>query len=128
MHRKLKALSLRQPWTKTIFRDDKPEGYRSNPTKIRGSIYTYAAKGRLDATDAEIEKLIGKPWSELDKGLAIGTVEIVDCTASDDLFKWHLSKAICRRITEAVQPFVARLVSLILQPFILQPLTLKSFA
>jgi hypothetical protein len=59
---KLKALSIRQPWAELILRGDKTVEYRSQPTKIRGRIYIYAAQGKSDADEAELEEELGCPF------------------------------------------------------------------
>jgi hypothetical protein len=45
----MRALSIRQPHAEAIMRGIKKIEYRSAPTRIRGRIYIYAAKGRYSA-------------------------------------------------------------------------------
>ena len=76
--RRMRALSIRQPWAELILRGKKRIEVRKRRTKIRGVVFVYAS-----ATVAERE-LEGCAryrikMQRLKKGVLVGKVEIVDC-------------------------------------------------
>ena len=92
----MRALSIRQPHAEAIMRGVKKIEYRSRPTKIRGRIQIYASLWRYSA-DEESEMLAdyrikNVSSDDLPRGVLIGTVELIDCTAGDGEFEWHLRK------------------------------------
>jgi len=99
---KLKALSIRQPWAELILRGEKAVEYRSQPTRIRGRIYIYAAVGKSNADETEFEEEIGCPLAELPRGVVVGTVEIVDCAGVDGEYEWLLANP--QRLPEPLSP------------------------
>ena len=62
MPRRLKAISLRQPWAEEIMLGIKTIEYRRTPTKVRGPIYIYASLGRVDP---EAENLFAESWKAI---------------------------------------------------------------
>lgn len=74
--RKLRALSIRQPFAELVMRGSKKFEYRSRSTRIRGRVYVYASSKPRPRPDwARIS--LGREGVPL--GAIIGTVEIVGC-------------------------------------------------
>jgi hypothetical protein len=101
--KRMRALSLRQPWAELVMRGVKTREVRSRPTTPDQRIYIYASKGRL----AKGEE---KRWSEaydidideLPRGMLVGTVEIADCVLDDNGYLWILAKP--ERARRPLQP------------------------
>lgn len=74
------ALSIRQPFANRILSGEKVIEYRTIPTKKRERVYIYASKTQLPVG------LIG--------GVIIGSVEIIDCTETEDWWLWHLANPV----------------------------------
>ncbi|SFI34943.1 ASCH domain-containing protein [Planctomicrobium piriforme] len=77
------ALSIQQPWAELILRGIKTIEIRKAPTRIRGTVYLYAAKQfstlqcaqvALDAYNLERETL--------SRGCIVGQVDLLDCRVS----------------------------------------------
>jgi len=74
--RRLRAISIKQPFAEQIMRGTKKREYRSRPTKVRGRVYVYASlRPRLDADWKGIRQGVGGPV----RGKIVGTVEITGC-------------------------------------------------
>lgn len=71
------AISIRQPYVEQILLGVKPYEYRSTLTHIRGRVYLYAAKKRVDIA-AQWRKARSKPGM-LPTGVIVGSVEITGC-------------------------------------------------
>lgn len=95
-HDALRALSILQPWAELILRGDKTVEFRSQITKIRGSVYIYAALGKPDGDT------VGIASDELPKGVLVGTVEIVGCDPVDDGYEWQLASP--TRLVTPIKP------------------------
>lgn len=106
MPRKLKALSLRQPWAEEIMMKIKKIEYRKTPTSHRGPIYIYASLGKGGSAEeiARWEKKHGVSVSDLPRGKLIGTVEIVDCRYSGKHgdYEWRLANP--KRLKRPIAP------------------------
>lgn len=63
-HEVLKALSVRQPWAELILSGEKTVEIRSQITKIRGRVYSYAALGKPDETIDENLSIVALAWEE----------------------------------------------------------------
>lgn len=98
----MKALSIKQPWAWAIFQAGKNVENRNWKTDFRGTIAVHASK---KTTKAEYEDAVfymnslfqaetQPPYpaipelSELDFGVIVGTVEIVDCTFNPNVSPW----------------------------------------
>jgi len=81
--RDLIALGVRQPWAELILRGLKTIEIRSSVTKVRGPVYLYSSKKLAEISPAKdaISKF-SLDEEKLDRGLLVGTVEIVGCRAS----------------------------------------------
>lgn len=101
-HEQLKALSIRQPWAELILRGEKTVEYRSQPTKIRGRVYIYAALGRAESDDDGITDELQETLAALPRGKIVGTVEIADCVGSDGEYEWMLVNP--QRLDEPIAP------------------------
>lgn len=97
--KKMRALSIRQPYAEQILIGEKIIEYRSRSTNIRGRVYIYASK---TPGDPEAFKKMKINPSILPAGLLVGTVEITDCTEKDGYFQWHLAKP--ERMPHAMKP------------------------
>ena len=101
-----RALSIRQPFVELILQGKKKFEYRSMPTNIRERIYLYASLqpgGR-----SKDQSLTGKTLDGLQKGLIVGTVEIVDCKwdSKNDCYAYELAtpKRILKPLKATNQP------------------------
>jgi hypothetical protein len=96
---KRRALSIRQPYAEQVLLGTKKIEYRKVPTNIRGRVYIYASQtpGRL----REFQKLGVQP-RELQIGVVVGTVEVVNCTGTPGAYKWHLKNP--HRLAKALKP------------------------
>jgi hypothetical protein len=97
--KKMRALSIRQPYAEQILSGEKKIEYRSRSTNIRGRVYIYASKTPGDLE--EFKKMQINP-SILPTGVLVGTVEITDCTGNDGNYQWHLAKP--ERMPRAIKP------------------------
>lgn len=86
------VLSVRQPWAWAIMHAGKDIENRDWPTKIRGRVAIHASKGctveeyedgvdSIDAVDRTLWSWIPS-FSKMERGVIVGTVEIVDCVTS----------------------------------------------
>ncbi len=82
------ALAVQQPWAELILRGVKTLEVRSQPTRVRGTIYLYASQ-RISTLQAagEITHRYGLELESLPQGVLVGTVDIVGCRpcTSDDV-------------------------------------------
>lgn len=98
--RRLRAISIKQPFAELIMRGKKRTEYRSRPTKVRGRVYVYASlKPHLHA---EWQDMRLCP-EDVPLGLIVGTVEIVACQrVRAGLYAWVLNAP--RRLRRPVAP------------------------
>jgi hypothetical protein len=103
----MKALSVRQPHAEAILRGIKKIEYRKQPTNIRERIYIYAGLGRYG--DEDERKMLAAygimdvSSDDLSRGVLVGTVELVNCTAGESRwYEWHLCKP--ERLEEPLKP------------------------
>lgn len=74
------ALSVRQPWVELILYGIKTIEVRSRPTRIRGRVLLYSSLKAADQPPStEASSRLHSCHSELETGLLLGSVEIVDC-------------------------------------------------
>ena len=87
--KKLRALSIRQPFAEMIMTGEKDIEYRSWPVRLRETVYVYACKTPGDPEDYDE---YGYSMEDLPHGVIVGTVEIADCTVNEEygVFEWHL--------------------------------------
>ncbi len=78
-----RAISIKQPFVEEILQEKKKYEYRNRLTHIRGRVYLYASKGKIN--DVKRWKKVGHIPGNLPTGLIIGSVEIVDCNCFDNL-------------------------------------------
>jgi hypothetical protein len=77
------ALAIQQPWAELILRGIKTLEIRSQPTRLRGTIYLYASKrtSQLPAADVAARR-----WNldveSLPRGKVVGLVDVIDCRPS----------------------------------------------
>jgi hypothetical protein len=84
--KKLKAISIRQPWAWLIVNGYKDIENRPRRTHYRGPLLIHAGLSLDSYTDGNVEWLSKKygvhiPW-ELDTGGIVGIVDVVDCVES----------------------------------------------
>jgi len=85
--KRLRALSVRQPFAELIMRRKKRFEYRSRATNVRGRVYVYASLNPRPWMDWRTLKA---DWT-VPIGVVIGTVEIVGCRPSRRWgFAWEL--------------------------------------
>ncbi|MGD9857988.1 MAG: ASCH domain-containing protein [Planctomycetaceae bacterium] len=120
-NRDLIALGIRQPWAELILRGIKTIEVRSLPTNVRGTIYLYTGKNLADHPAAEeMARRHDLDVDTLPTGLIVGTVDVVDCRASqpndadaacvpasvlDGMQSWRLAQPV-----RLAQPLRARFV------------------
>lgn len=73
--KKLRALSVRQPYADRIISGEKQIEYRTFRTNVRGTVYVYASRQGEDTPR---------------NGFVIGTVDIVDCVEVEGEYHWIL--------------------------------------
>ena len=74
--KRLRALSIKQPFAEQIMRGMKRFEYRSQKTNVRGRVYVYASLGPRPAADW---KKMNVGPGDVPLGRIVGTVEIFDC-------------------------------------------------
>jgi hypothetical protein len=95
----MKGLSIRQPWTYAIFWLCKDIENRGWATDVRGRVAIHASGQCLksDYEDARVAILsitgsvLVPPREQLELGVILGTVEIVDCVTRSDS-RWFVGK------------------------------------
>lgn len=102
--KKLKAISLRQPWAEAIMRGGKTKEYRHMMTQHRGPVYIYASLGRVDPEqEAEWAEQHGVDVESLPRGVVVGTVNITGCVEEvGDVFAWTLENP--QRLSQPIPP------------------------
>jgi hypothetical protein len=76
----MKALSVCQPWAWAIVQGIKKVENRSRPTQHRGPLVIHASRSRRYLGGHYADLLPGlPPEAELDFGVLVGVVEVVDC-------------------------------------------------
>lgn len=71
-----RAISIRQPYVEQILLGFKTREYRNKPTHIRERVYLYASQKPADWFYYD---LLGFEREDLQRGMLVGTVEIVGC-------------------------------------------------
>jgi hypothetical protein len=74
--KKLRALSIKQPFAEQVMRGTKKFEYRSRPTAVRGRVYVYASLKPRPLVDWRGMQLGPE---DVPLGLIVGTVEIAGC-------------------------------------------------
>jgi hypothetical protein len=94
------ALSIRQPHAEQILRGKKKIEYRSMPTNKRERVYIYASK---TPAPPEYWRDIGLKPGDLQTGVLVGTVEIIDCIKKGVKdYHWRLARP--ARLKRTIQP------------------------
>ncbi len=77
------ALAIQQPWAELILRGIKTLEIRSQPARLRGTIYLYASKRPSPLPAAEVA---ARRWkieiASLPLGKLVGTIDLIDCRPS----------------------------------------------
>jgi hypothetical protein len=77
--RRMRALSVRQPWAELILLGHKVIEVRSRRTNLRERVYIYAGLNRIEPQEeARIADQFGIDVDGLPRGVLVGTVQIVD--------------------------------------------------
>ena len=98
--RKLRALSIKQPFAEQVMRGSKKFEYRSRPTTVRGRVYVYASLKPRPSGDW---KRMSMAPAGVPLGVIIGTVEVVDCKRlRTGEFAWALKSP--KRLRRPVAP------------------------
>jgi ASCH domain len=82
--RKIKAISLHQPWASLVACGHKHYETRSWPTKYRGPIAIHAAK-KIEL-DSRLLKLLRIPEGEVPRGAVVAIADLTDCIQMDAIF------------------------------------------
>ena len=100
MGRRMRALSIRQPYAEEILLGKKEFEYRSQRTKILDErIYIYAS---LKLGDPERFKVLGIKPGDLPTGVIVGTMEIEECIPTDSGWAWRIKDP--RRLKRLKRP------------------------
>jgi len=97
--KKMRALSIRQPYAEQILRGTKKVEYRSRLTNVRERIYIYASMTPGEVEDWED---INLHPGDLPTGVLVGTVEIKNCSGEPGDYEWHLAKP--ERLAQELKP------------------------
>lgn len=77
--KKIRAISIRQPWVEQIFRGEKEYEYRNMRCKIIDEeVYIYSSPGIGKLELEEFEKMKIKP-GDLPTGVLVGTIKFESC-------------------------------------------------
>src|SRR4051812_3953469 len=91
------AITIRQPHVWHIFTGEKPDEFRTWPTKHRGLLAIHASTSKADLVEGWRDVVItedGRTAGELLVfGAVVGVVEVVGCDwdASRGCYAWHLA-------------------------------------
>lgn len=98
--RRLRAISIKQPFAEQIMRGTKRFECRSRPTDIRGRVYVYASlkpRPRSDWTGTRLRPDL------LPRGLIVGTVEVIGSRREGPaVYAWALKSP--RRLRKPIKP------------------------
>lgn len=89
MNRKMKVLTIKQPWASLIMQRNKRFEFRSWQTKYRGDLLIHAGLGIDKEAMKKLEKYIPK---DMPRGKILGKVKLVDCIKMSPEFKECLLK------------------------------------
>ena len=97
--KRLRGISIRQPFVEQIFAGIKKHEYRVRPTNIRERIYIYASlRPRHDVSWKGV-----KNRDRVPTGMVVGTVEIVACRGPHrGEYSWQLKAP--RRLRKPIKP------------------------
>ena len=88
--RKMRAISIRQPWAEEILRGQKSYEYRKISCKILNErVYIYAAPKVEKKERIRFKELNLKPGS-LPTKVLVGTIEFESCTGSHKNYRWKI--------------------------------------
>jgi hypothetical protein len=77
------ALAIQQPWAELILQGIKTLEIRSQPTRLRGTIYLYASKR---ASQVPAAAVAARRWNldvgSLPVGKLVGTIDLIECRPS----------------------------------------------
>ena len=94
MKKRMRAISIRQPYAEQILRRQKKEEFRKAPTGIIERVYIYASL--RPAKDLREWRKIGKPKGSLPVGVLVGTVEIVSCRRRSNDYEYPYAYRLAR--------------------------------
>lgn len=99
--KRMRAISIRQPYVEQILRGTKRYEYRYRPTQIRERVYLYASLG---VGDLKGFKKLKKAPGELPAGVIVGTVEIVGCKYFDSFGEYGYELKNPKRFKRNIKP------------------------
>jgi hypothetical protein len=76
-----RAISIRQPYAEAILQGKKRKEFRPVRTWMRGLVWIYASKTPGD--DPAMWRKLKAQLGDLETGMIVGTVEIVDCVEEE---------------------------------------------
>lgn len=98
--KRLRAISIKQPFVEQIMRRTKLFEYRSRPTKIRGRVYVYASLKPRPRVDW---RGMGICSEDVPLGRIVGTVEVVGCRRlRPGEYAWALKSP--KRLRRPIEP------------------------
>ena len=101
--RRMRAISIRQPWAEEILIGDKKFEYRKTACRILNErVYIYASPKVEKKERERFEKLGMKP-GDLPTKVLVGTIEFESCTGSYRNYKWKIKNP--KRMENYRKPF-----------------------
>jgi len=106
--KKMRAISIRQPWAEKILQGDKKCEYRQTACRILNErVYIYASP-KVEKKEREEFKRLGLKPGDLPTKVLVGTIEFESCTGSPKNYRWKIKNpkrlAIYKRPAGKPQP------------------------
>jgi len=88
--KKVRAISIRQPWAEEILQGDKKCEYRQTACRILNErVYIYASP-KVEKKEREEFKRLGLKPGDLPTKVLVGTIEFESCTGSPKNYRWKI--------------------------------------
>ena len=88
--RRMRAISIRQPWAEEILQGDKKFEYRKTACRILNErVYIYASP-KVEKKERERFEELGLKPGDLPTKALVGTIEFESCSGSPKNFKWKI--------------------------------------
>ena len=89
--KRMRAISIRQPWAEEILQGDKKFEYRKTACRILNErVYIYASP-KVEKKERERFKKLGLKPGDLPTKVLVGTIEFESCTGYPKKYKWKIN-------------------------------------